>query len=302
MILSTLRRSFLMTFQSGTLFFFFFLASTFERPQPDFLRFKKILQLLLEAKYEYLCDNTECDKQPTGAHWRACVPIPRLTHRSDQPTFLCIFTTSPDPSLWNSNAVKSCCFHTVKASAADTWITQVHTRSARFSSPPAPCPARSRTAISRVRMLAVDHRFNPPYHAGILHTATMFNPILLNRLEAIRSERITAAALCATEMRLSHILCWSDTRLEWAEGSRRGQPFSEAETCKCTDSRDKSTITEKTITERWKKKEVNGTGWELGGWAGWYVIASWGKCFTNGIDDWVSYDLASSYSSFIGML
>lgn len=94
----------------------------------------------------------------------------------------------------------------------------------------------------------------PLYHADILHTATMFNPILLNRLEAIRSERITAAALCETEMRLNHILCWSDTRLEWAEGSRRGQPFSEAETCKCTDSRDKSTNTEKTIMERWKKK------------------------------------------------
>lgn len=91
----------------------------------------------------------------------------------------------------------------------------------------------------------------------------MFNPILLNRLVAIRSERITAAALCETEMRLNHILCWSDTRLEWAEGSRRGQPFSEAETCKCTDSRDKSTITEKTITERWKKKRAEWNRMEI---------------------------------------
>lgn len=97
----------------------------------------------------------------------------------------------------------------------------------------------------------------PPYHADILHTAAMFNPILLNRLEAIRSERITAATLCETEMRLNHILRWSDTRLEWAEGSRQGQPFGEAETCKCTDSRDKSSITEKkTIMERERKKRA----------------------------------------------
>lgn len=105
-------------------------------------------------------------------------------------------------------------------------------------------------------ILAVDDWFNPPYHADILHTAAMFNPVLLNRLEAIRSERITVATLCETEMRLNHILCWSDTRLESAEGSRRGQPFSEAETCKCTDSRDKSSITEKTIMERGRKKRA----------------------------------------------
>lgn len=98
----------------------------------------------------------------------------------------------------------------------------------------------------------------PPYHADILHTAAMVNPILLKRLEAIRSERITAATLCETEMRLNHILWWSDTRLEWAVGSRRGQPFSEAETCKCIDSQDKSSITEKTIIGRGrgKKKRV----------------------------------------------
>lgn len=269
--------------------------------------------LLSEVKS--LCENTESEEQPTSAHWRPCVTIQLLTYCSDQRTFMCIFMTSPDHSLKLKRTERLLLPHCETFSSRYVIHTGARMLSDVFQSPPSPPSMlsllgewvhtgqkQSCNLKSHKYWLSITDLI-PLYHADILHTATMFNPILLNRLEAIRSERITAAALCETETRLNHILCWSDTRLEWAEGSRRGQPFSEAETCKCTDSRDKSTNTEKTITERWeKKKELNGKGWELDGWPGWYVISSWGKCFTYGPDDWVSCEAASWYSSFISML
>lgn len=261
--LSTLRRSFQVTFQSGTLFFFFFLHGRLSVRNLIFCGSKKISPFRSQVivwEYRIWRTTDQCSLKTLCDHstsyillWSVHIHV--YFHDLARP----LFETETHwkvaaSALWNLQQ-QICNSHRC-----------THAQR-RFPVPPPTPPSmlsllgewihtgqkQSCNLKSHKYWLSITDLI-PLYHADILHTATMFNPILLNRLEAIRSERITAAALCETETRLNHILCWSDTRLEWAEGSRRGQPFSEAETCKCTDSRDKSTNTEKTITERWEKK------------------------------------------------